>query len=94
MPFGGAVGIDDFADFCGDSAGSYDVAARKGESDVEGGEVGEELGGRGGIDGSSRRRARRRRGLGYHWPPMMKSRLWGRCARQREGTDRGRRGGR
>ncbi len=35
--------VDDFAG--GDSAGADDVAAGKGEGDVEGGEVGEELGG-------------------------------------------------
>ena len=39
----GSGGVDDFAG--GDAAGSDDVAAGKGEADVEGGEVGEELGG-------------------------------------------------
>ncbi len=39
----GAVGVDEFAG--GDAAGSDDVAAGKSEGDVEGGEVGEELGG-------------------------------------------------
>ena len=39
----GSVGVDEFVD--GDPGGSDDVAAREGEADVEGGEVGEELGG-------------------------------------------------
>ena len=39
----GAVRVGEFADR--DAAGPDDVAARKGEGDVEGGEVGEEFGG-------------------------------------------------
>ena len=39
----GSYGVDEFAG--GDAAGSDDVTARECEADVEGGEVGEELGG-------------------------------------------------
>jgi hypothetical protein len=41
--FSRSGGVDDFAG--GNAAGSDDIAAGEGEADVEGGEVGEELGG-------------------------------------------------